>query len=158
MTGAGAPKGPSSNQSQEGLYYKKHPEFGMPHAWADKELLGLSVVGTLSCLKTVTALTIAEHVRHATTRWTCSRLWSIMPMHPYAQIRCLQIQHHPATLNRGKGTMPILYEVLQHWSSQIYRFSTSLTSHKRFFFYYICIQKKHVWYVKIWGHVISYSM
>ena len=63
----------------------------------------------------VAASAIAEHVFSCNHKVALSRA-SVIDAHPRTQTWCMQeswhIQHHPASLNRGKGTMPELYVAL----------------------------------------------
>ena len=63
----------------------------------------------------VAASAIAEHVFSCNHKVDLSKA-SVIDAHPHTQTRCMleswHIQHHPASLNRGKGTMPELYAAL----------------------------------------------
>ena len=63
----------------------------------------------------VAALTIAEHVFSANHQVDLSKV-TVIDAHPHLQTRCMlelwHIQHHQATLNQGKGTLPELYAAL----------------------------------------------
>ena len=63
----------------------------------------------------VAASAIAEHVFSCNHKVDPSKS-SAIDAHPHAQTCCMleswHIQHHPASLNRGKGTMPELYAAL----------------------------------------------
>ena len=63
----------------------------------------------------VAASAIAEHAFSCNHKVDLSKA-SVIDAHPHTQTRCMleswHIQHHPASLNRGKGTMPELYAAL----------------------------------------------
>ena len=63
----------------------------------------------------VAASAIAEHVFSCNHKVDLSKA-SVIDAHPHTQTCCMleswHIQHHPASLNRGKGTMPGLYAAL----------------------------------------------
>ena len=63
----------------------------------------------------VAASAIAEHVFSCNHKVGLSKA-SVIDAHPHTQKHSMlepwHIQHHPATLNRGKGTMPELYAAL----------------------------------------------
>ena len=63
----------------------------------------------------VAASAIAKHVFSCNHKVDLSKA-SVIDAHPHTQTRCMleswHIQHHPASLNRGKGTMPDLYAAL----------------------------------------------
>ena len=58
---------------------------------------------------------IAERLSSCNHKVDLSKV-SVTDAHPHTQTHCMlkswDIQHHHATLNRGKGTMPKLYAVL----------------------------------------------
>ena len=66
----------------------------------------------------VAASAIAEHVFSANHQVDLSKA-TVIDAHPHTQTRCMleswHNQHHQATLNRGKGTMPELYASLLDW-------------------------------------------
>ena len=63
----------------------------------------------------VDASAIAEHAFSCSHKEDLSKA-SVIDAHPHTQTRCMleswYIQHHPATLNRGKGTIPELYAAM----------------------------------------------
>ena len=82
--------------------------------WADRKILGPSVAEHYCALKNgdVAALAIAEHTFSYNHKLDLSKA-PVIDAHTHTQIRCMleswHIQHHPASLNRGKGNIPELY-------------------------------------------------